>query len=181
MKAIIFTAAAALALVACSDVEATQSADAQRRAQTEQMMREATRQVPPPAIANWQELRWQTFLYELRDQEIATYSYYQNWQGELFLICESVGYGMPASVQITNPERIWMEGQDTTGFSGSHRDVGGTIPQPEPNGLFMPEGLQATYVLCSDGEGGIRPVYWEPELIVSPFPLRHISDVREIE
>lgn len=49
------------------------------------------------------------------------------------------------------------------------------MPQPEPNGLFVPDGLSATWILCSDGEGGVKPVYSEPELMVSPFPLQAVS------
>ena len=81
---------------------------------------------------------------------------------------ESVGYGMPASVQYLNPER------KITG----HQSIS-TIPQPEPNALFMPEGLDATYVLCSDGKGGVKPVYSEPKLIVSPFELKHSDSLRK--
>ena len=48
----------------------------------------------------------------------------------------------------------------------------GTLPQPEPNGLFMPEGLAATYVMCVDAvRDDVKAVYVEPEVIVSPFPL----------
>ena len=37
-------------------------------------------------------------------------------------------------------------------------------------GLFMPEGLSATYVMCMI-KGKLKPVYVEPEIIVSPFKL----------
>jgi hypothetical protein len=49
-------------------------------------------------------------------------------------------------------------------------------PQPEPNGLFMPDNVSATWILCLDEENsGVRPVYSEPELIVSPFELQSVS------
>lgn len=167
--------AMATALVGCGQSTATTSADGQRRAQTEQLMREAARQIPAPAISNFQQLRWQTYLYELQDNAIATYSYTTTMEGELIFLCPSVGYGMNASIQITNPERIWIEGQDVGSSTASYRDVGGTIPQPEPNGLFMPEGLASTYVMCADrtGDGEPDPLYVESDVLVSLTALPH--------
>ena len=179
-RALTMAAVAALSaasLAACYEDKATaQTAESTRSAQVQRSMEEAVRQVPAPQITNYQQLRWQTFLYELQDQEIATYSYYSDMDGDLHLICESVGYGMNASIQITSPEREHIARGD---FGQYANNALTTLPQPEPNGLYMPEGLAATWVLCSDGEGGIRPVYWEPELIVTPFPLNNVRDIRE--
>ena len=122
------------------------------------MVAQANKMVGMPNIVNFTEKRFAKLIYELKDQEVATYSYFMDMNGNLHFLCESVGYGMPSSVQYVNPEEYHMNGA--------------TLPQPEPNGLFMPEGLAATFVLCSDGKGGVRPVYSEPELIVSPFKLK---------
>jgi len=35
----------------------------------------------------------------------------------------------------------------------------------------MPDGLSATWLMMIDKDGKSRPVYIEPEIIVSPFPL----------
>ena len=46
------------------------------------------------------------------------------------------------------------------------------LPQPDPNGLFMPTSSSATWLMMVDPNGGKpRPVYIEPEIVVSPFPL----------
>ena len=47
------------------------------------------------------------------------------------------------------------------------------IPQAEPNGLFSPPSANGTWVLCSNPNkaGETMPVYIEPNVIVSPFPL----------
>lgn len=178
MNKLIFPSILAVSLVACAEPrDSSQSAEEVRSAQVARQMEEATRQVPPPAITNFQQLRNQTFLYELMDQELVTHSYYTNLNGELIYICPSIGYGMNASIQITNPERVWMERDIVGGVTGSYNDVGGTVPQPEPNGLYMPEGLAATYVMCSDGQGGLRPMYVEDNIIVSPFPLAHSRSI----
>lgn len=128
---------------------------------TEQRMKEMRSQVGLPNIVNFTEAKFAKLTSELRDQEIRTWSYYLDINGARHLLCESVGYGLPYSVQVTNPQ---------AGYSTYF-----TLPQAEPNGLFMPESADATWVLCSDGKGGVAPVYSEPHLIVSPFPLGHVD------
>lgn len=143
----------------------TPTSDQATARQTEQLMQEASAAVGLPAIPNWTERRNLKMIYELRDQAIRTYTYTIDMNGQRHLLCESVGYGVPYSTQYSNPERITM-----------HSSYGyGTLPQPEPNGLWTPEGLSATWVLCSDGQGGIVPIYSEPQLVVSPYPLGHVT------
>ena len=133
--------------------------------ETKRLTAEAVAQAGMPAIVNFTERKFAKMILELRDQEIQTWAYFVDMNGGLHLICEAVGYGLPYSTQYTNPERVLQYDE----YPGS--GPGGTIAQPEPNGLFTPDGLAATWVLCSDGQGGMRPVYSEPELLVSPFPL----------
>lgn len=142
----------------------SESADQTQKVETEQMVREAHQKIGMPNILNFTERRFVKYLFELRDEELTTYSYFMDMNGNLHFLCESIGYGIPYSVQYTNPEKR---------ITSSWGNV--TLPQPDPNGLFMPQGLSATFVLCSDGEGGVRPVYSEPNLIVSPMPLEAAS------
>lgn len=134
--------------------------DRLQQEETERMTREAHQQVGMPAITNFTERKFMKQILELRDQEITTYSYFVDMNGELHFVCESIGFGLPYSVQFVNPAQL-------TYRNGAY----GSIPQADPNGLFMPDGLSATWILCSDGEGGVRPVYSEPELFISPFRL----------
>ena len=138
----------------------TTPTDIKQRQATEAMVAEAERLTGPPGITNFTERRFAKMIYELRDKEVTTYSYFMDMHGKLHFLCESIGYGLPYSVQYVNPEKRLRGNQSIT-----------TIPQPEPNGLFMPDGLSATWVLCSDGKGSVKPVYSEPSLIVSPFKL----------
>lgn len=153
---IIFLALSCLCFTAC---EAEDADDIQTR-QTAQMAKEAAIKVGPPGIVNFTEKRFAKMIYELRDKEVKTYSYYLDMNGRRHFLCNSIGYGLPASVQYSNPER------NRDGWRDSPN-----IPQPEPNGLFMPNSLSATYVLCVDEKGKVHPVYFEPLLIVSPFKL----------
>lgn len=131
---------------------------------TAKMVTEAQRAVGMPGITHFTEKRAVKWLYELRDEpNYRTHTYIVTLEGKFVKVCDSVGYGINASVQYSNPQRV---------YEGSGIDRSATfIPQPEPNGLFMPEGLAATYVLCVVGDD-VKPVYVEPEVIVSPFPIQ---------
>jgi hypothetical protein len=90
--------------------------------------------------------------------------------GKLIKVCDSIGYGINASIQYSNPEK--QVPMDLGQYNGE-----GVMPQAEPNGLFMPEGLAATYVMCVDGENDdVKAVYIEPEIIVSPIELDYVNN-----
>lgn len=134
------------------------------KAATEQAMQEANARVGMPGIKNFTERRFAKLLFELRDQEMATYTYIVDMNGRYHFICNSIGYGIPYSVQYTNPMR------SERGYQTSI-----ALPQADPNGLFMPQGLSATFVMCAvDGE--YRPVYVEPPILVSPFLMTQKQD-----
>jgi hypothetical protein len=142
-------------LTGCSG---TESSNSLQNRQNEELARQAVQSVGMPAIVNFQEKRILKQIYELRDQEIATVSYIVDFNGKLHKFCDSIGYGLPMSAQYSNPEVYHINGA--------------TLPQAEPNGLFMPDGLSATWVLCKDPNSDkVSPVYVEPQLVVSPFPL----------
>lgn len=121
-----------------------------------------------PNIVNGQEKRLVKELYELRDQaDLATFTYtYNQMTGEHRFLGKSIGFGIPASIQYSNHEKLqWI---DEVGVDYSAI----TIPQAEPNGLFMPEGLSATWVyLINPVAKEDEAVYVEPLITVSPFPL----------
>lgn len=159
MTRLAFVALALTFLAAC--LKGDEGAD---RDKTAAVMAEMRAQVGLPNITNFTEAKFARQVAELRDQSIKTWTYYLDIQGQRHLLCESVGYALPYSVQLTNPMKI----EDR--YEG---DV--AIPQAEPNGLYMPESAEASWVMCSDGKGGVAPVYSEPRLLVSPFPLGHVE------
>ena len=118
-----------------------------------------------PAIKNFQERKLAKMIFELRDQEdLITYAYLVNLEGKLIFLGKCLGFGLPYSVQYTNPQKVVYSGGYERGF--------GSMPQADPNGLFMPEGLSATWLMMYDETTKkARPVYVEPQIIVSPFPL----------
>lgn len=139
----------------------TPSADREQSAQTAELMSEGNRQVGMPGMVNFTEKRLVSQLYELRDQQdLATYTYVVDYEGRLWHVCDSIGYGIPFSAQFSNPERPYRTSYGVTG-----------IPQPEPNGLWPPTSSSATWVVCASPDGQFRPMYVEPSITVSPYPL----------
>jgi hypothetical protein len=136
-----------------------QSSDSNLEDKQEQVMQEANAQVGMPAIKNFQERKLAKQIFELRDKEdLVCYAYLFNQvSGKLIFIGKCMGYGLPYSVQYTNPQKY---------------RYGIALPQADPNGLFMPEGLDATWIMLIDPDTGKpHPVYVEPNVIVSPFKL----------
>lgn len=156
MKKTLLMLSMLLSLPACD-----QSADEITQKKTEKLMQEATRQVDIPAIKNFTEKRTLKQIYELRDKNVVTYTYIVDMNGKRHFLCTSQGYGIPYTAQYTNPLKPeW------------HSGVILTMPQPEPNGLFMPESSSATWVLCLNEQSKqATPVYVEPLIIVSPFKM----------
>jgi hypothetical protein len=160
----------------CSSDEGVKStADQKQASQTARMMNEAQRQVGMPGIVNFQQRKLMKMIYELSDKEnLITYAYIKSdYLGKLFFIGKCIGYGVPFSAQYTNPMRIWDLERDGGGIqkTGDTGEIQ-VIPQPDPNGLFMPTSSSATWLMMIDPKTGKpRPVYIEPEIVVSPFPL----------
>lgn len=156
-----------LLAVGCeASVPKRETADARQAAETRQRLSEADRQIGMPDITRFTERKLAKDILELRDEEITTFCYIVNLNGDLIFIGEAIGFGLPYSVQFTNPQTV-----DTVdgGELGARNPY--TMPQADPNGLFMPEGLSATWVMLKGPDGEVHPVYMEPEIIVSPFRL----------
>jgi len=153
-----------------ADKRPAQDADLIQQKATAQSMAEAQRQIGMPAIKNFQEKKLAKMIFELRDQEdYICHAYLMNQMtgniGQYLGKC--LGYGLPYSVQFTNPEKPEFVDGGQYGAINPY-----TLPQADPNGLFMPSGLSATWIMLYDKEKeDFRPVYVEPLIIVSPFPL----------
>lgn len=170
MKYLISTAtlAAALAVAGCDDTARPQTSDQKMNKAQEQLSNEAAMQVGMPAITNFQEKRMAKSILEARDQTRATTTYIlaEN-TGQMFKLCDSVGYGLPYSTQFTSPQKPDFRGDSY------HALAALAMPQADPNGLFSPPQADATWVFCLDpATGKDKPVYVEPKVIVSPFPLK---------
>lgn len=148
----------------CEETEGETQTDQEQREQTNQMVGQAHDKVGMPDITNFSERRLLKRIMELRDQEVGTHSYIVNMDGEAEKLCRSMGYGLPYGVQFVNPEKTVTE--------YDHKSVSvTTIPQPDPNGLFSPRNVDATWINCVTKSGDQKPVYSEEKVITSPVPL----------
>ncbi len=151
-----------LTLTGCS---INSSSDEEIANQTEKQMKEINREVGMPAIKNFQEKKLAKQIFELRDREdLITYVYlFNQMSGKLVFIGKAIGFGLPYSVQYTNPMKARCDSYCDSSL----------LPQADPNGLYMPTGLSATWVMLLDKNGKPHPVYVEQEILVSPFPLNN--------
>jgi len=149
---ILCSAAVSVFFTGCGEM----SAEYQQRVQTQEIMNEMQQEIGMPNIDNFFERKMAKMIFELRDDsELTTYTYIVNIEGKFVYLGRSVGYGLPYSVQYTSPMK---------------RTSGYTLPQADPNGLYMPEGLSATWILMLDEETGeIYPDYVESEIVVSQY------------
>ena len=150
-----------LALAACGPMP--QSSDQIQNKKQEELTKQSVQSVGVPAIKNFQEKRILKDILELRDNpKFNTYTYSEDMNGRLHLRCNSIGYGIPYATQYTNPQKI--EDWSSAGYA--------ILPQADPNGLFSPASADGTWVLCKvPGKDEVQPVFIEPRIIVSPFPL----------
>ena len=155
-----------LSLFAGCDSPRPPTSDQLLNRQQEAMAQQAAMSVGMPAVPNFQEKRILKEIIELRDTAVVTYSYTQDMQGKYNKLCDSIGYGISAATQFTNP----MKTVTINMVAGHWETV--VVPQADPNGLFSPATAEGTWVYCKvPGKDKNMPVYVEPRVIVSPFPL----------
>jgi len=109
-------------------------AERQAREDVEQLANQLYSEVGTPNINNFQEYKIAKEIMEIRDEELTTWTYTVDRDDNKTLLCKSLGYGLPYSTQLTNPEKTIHERN-----GGDH-----TLPQREPNGLYMPNNVSAT-------------------------------------
>jgi len=160
-KFISIVAASAIMLSGCE--EGPQSSTQIEKQKQEQMSLQAVQSVGMPGIVNFAEKRMLKEILELRDQNITTITYVVDMNNNLRKLCDSVGFGIPYATQYTNPQKA----------VGDNYHVLTTIAQADPNGLYSPAAADGTWVLCLNPETKKpTPLYVEPRVIVSPFPLK---------
>ncbi len=148
--------------------EQISSAEQRQAKQTNKILDEANRQFGLPNIHNFQQKKIMKMIYEETDREdLICYAYIKSdYRGELVFIGKCIGYGVPFSAQYTNPMKSLNDGC----CSGMSNTI---LPQADPNGLYMPTSSSATWLMMIDPKTKKpRPVYIEPEIVVSPFPLK---------
>ena len=150
-----------LSLVGCLGHDLT--SDEKMNKQQEQLSLQAINSVGLPGITKFAEKRMMKTILELRDQETPTYTYIVGMENQLKLLCHSIGFGLPYATQFTNPQKEI--------YTGAQHYI--ILPQADPNGLFSPAAAEGTWVMCLNPDTKLAtPLYIEPRVIVSPFPLQ---------
>lgn len=91
-----------------------------------------------------------------------TYTVIESITGETKFHGPSLGYGIPADTQLTNPlKRI------------PHFEA--VIEQAEPNGLFSSKNTDGTWVLFVQDDG-VTPIYTEHKVTTYPFPVKKTAN-----
>ncbi len=156
---------AMLILVFCSVMNGCDwqpDSDQRENAAVEDQQNTYVRNQPPPHF-DWSfERHLMTKLYEARNRAVTTTSYaVSSYTGKIIFQCPSIGFPIPATTQLTNPQRIVRYG----GAAVS------AIAQAEPNGLYAPPQTDATWIMCVGPDGNVEPVYMEEHVIASPRAL----------
>lgn len=151
-----------------------QSSDDRQAQREETQLAQGAAQVGIANITQFTEKALANKILELRDQpHLLTFSYVQGMDGRLICIGHSIGFGLPYAAQTTSSQKLVAE---YPRFADGTRPTGnyysGPMPQAEPNGLFMPDNAEGTWLILIDDDTGLPYVsYWEPRVTVSPKNL----------
>ncbi len=137
---------------------------------TEDAMQEMNRQIGMPELQNFFEKRLAKEIFELRDDsKLVTYAYMVNLDGKFVYLGRTIGFGLPYSVQYTSPEKLVDRFGRNIKNSNWEPNV---MPQADPNGLYMPDGLSATWLmLVNEQTGKTEIIYTEPSIVVTQSKL----------
>ena len=126
-------------------------------------MKQANDAVGQPDITNFYEKKLAKEIFELRDDSsLICYAYTKvEGTGKYVYLGRCMGYGLPYSTQYTASEGIVIRNGNSY-----------VLPQADPNGLYMPEGMSATWLyLIDENTGEPQITYAEPEIVVSQGKL----------
>jgi hypothetical protein len=166
MKKIIFLITTLLTMSIIFTGCNTENTETQISAQQDKIIKEASNQVGLPNIKEFYEKKMAKEIFELRDNsKLICYAYTKNeMTGKYVYEGQCMGYGLPYSTQYTNPEQI-IKFNESYAYAG---DAPQTMPQADPNGLYMPNSASATWLMMINEETGKKEIeYYEPNLVVT--------------
>lgn len=133
----------------------------------ETQMVQASNEIGNPEITEFYEKKMAKEILEMRDDSsLICYAYSKNdMTGKYVYLGKCMGFGLPYSTQYTNPEQK----VDMMEMS---------LPQADPNGLYSPDGVSATWLMMIDETTGERSIsYNENDIIVqqTKIPVRLVE------
>lgn len=134
------------------------SADSSDNQTTATQQKYYAQKIPVPQLKNSIQRQMMVYWYEMQDNpDLVMYTTVTSHTGQVLTQLVTRGPCIPADTQITNPQRV-----DQT-YSAPV-----TLPQPEPNGLFMGNGSNGTLCFTTDG----NVIYTEGIVTSSLKPVR---------
>lgn len=121
-----------------------------------------------PAVTNYTEMGHVKELIEKRDDaDLICYAYtYSEMLGQFIYLGRCKGFGIPASIQYTNPDEV-------VGTNGA------TVSQADPNGLYTSDGLSGTWLWLLNDDGTSNIGSWEVDIIVVEDKLNKNIETKE--
>lgn len=93
-----------------------------------------------------------------------TWSVEVAYTGVPIFMCPSIGYPIPATDELTNPQQVVNVNTNSSTW------ISGVVSQADPNGVYG-GNTNGTYIMCVGPDGKVTPVYSEPDVNVFPFPV----------
>lgn len=153
-------------ITSCDDPK---KSDTVLNAKQEASMKEAVRQVGMPNIVNFTQRKQLKMIQELCDQEnLICYAYIvPEMTGKPVFLGKCIGFGIPYSTQYTSPQKV--------AYDQWHDSP--VIPQADPNGLFMPDNAEGTWLMMVDPQTKeIHPAYIEPRVMYLHILIMQVMD-----
>jgi hypothetical protein len=155
--AIMAAMASVLTLAACREggpVQPEQAASAQQ----EDISKRAQDEVGIYHPTNFTRKRLANRIGQMLDSpNLATISYAQGLDGKLRCIGHTIGFPLPGATQTTSPMKWWRR-EEFTGSGVADTELG---PQAEPDQLYSPASMDATWILLVNAKGVAEPAYFE--------------------
>jgi hypothetical protein len=152
MKKFLLASALLVSAISLGACKYDTSADAMAQAQQEDVQKRAQEEVGIYTPTNFTQKREANLIGQLLDQpNLATLSYTKDIYGKWHCVGHTVGFPLPYATQTTSPEKV----------SNPYGTQYMTLPQAEPNGLFLPPQADGTWILLVNSKGVVRPTYIE--------------------
>jgi hypothetical protein len=155
--AAVLGAAAAVSVAACTQSQGGGAAS--EAVQSNQIQAHYQQIQPPYAATGVSEYRANLNAAEATQTlGINTTSFFFNLgQQAPFFSCPSHGGAVPNTAQLTNPDQVQPDPNQSAGSV--------VIGNMDPNGVYSPTSSSGTYVMCVNGAGQEYLVYWEGDVL----------------
>lgn len=161
---------ALISLAACGP-EGSASNEAEQAVAQQQL--DGFLKAQPVPIFNWSQLRQNLIEIETAQANTtATTTFFFN-QGvaDPVDVCSSIGFPIPATYQLTNPDQVERHSGDGGGNF--------TFSQLESTGVYTAD-TSGTYVICIDGNGQAYANYWEGFVKTVTGPAKWDYDKKQV-